>query len=173
MPTSAANGDDAEMVVTAKRFPWRRLGWRMRYSAESAQGRLPMMLWGPMIGAVIGTLVALHDHPEVIRHGLVVSLPSSGEVVAGAATGAVVGVGVTFLLAFLWASVRYLARGDDTWEVVYCGRHAKTMFFALRCRASVAPADPQHLGHVECWSKNLPGRCSSIAGFSFLENCIC
>jgi hypothetical protein len=116
MPTSAANGDDVAMPTGFPRGHWFR---RIRSSAESAQGRLPMMLWGPTIGAVVGALVALDLHPEVIRHGLVVSLPSSGEVLAGAGIGAAVGVGASFLLAFLWAGGRYRFNGDGTWEAVY------------------------------------------------------
>jgi hypothetical protein len=116
-----------------------------------------MMLWGPMIGAVLGTWFQLHEHPEVIRHGLVVSLPSSGAVVAGAVIGVALGVVASFLLAFLWAAWRYRFKGDDTWEAVYCGRDATVMFFELRCKEDVPPADPLHLGEVQC-ALNKPSR---------------
>lgn len=173
MDSEMSRRDHAGVAAPLKNFPkWRRF-WRCVYAAEAAQGRLPMMLWGPTIGAVGGALVALDLHPEVIRHGLVVSVPSSGEVVAGAGIGAALGVAAAFLFAFLWAGGRYFMRGDDTWEPI-CdpAPESASVVFELRCRVS----PPQHvetLGHKEAAVKRPDGTIQLIPTISIMQREVC
>jgi hypothetical protein len=115
-----------------------------------------MMLLGPMIGAFAGAWFQLHEHPEVIRHGVVVSIPSVGEVAAGIAVGTLLGIGGAFLLAFTWAAVRYRLWGDKVWQATHLSSD-REMVFDLRNRRKDMPADPSHLGAVECLLKTPAG----------------
>lgn len=116
------------------------------------------MLWSPMIGAAIGTLVALHDHPEVIRHGLVVSVPTDGEVLTGTVLGSLGGVLVAFLFVFGWAAVRYRLKGDDVWEVCF---RPNLREIELRCKKDAEiPEAVEALGAlaaIECCLKTPSG----------------
>jgi hypothetical protein len=136
---------------------------RMRYAAEGALGRLPMMILSPVIGAIAGTWWQLERSSEVIRHGLVVGVPSTPDVLAGTIIGALGGIVVGLSLAFVWAGVSYFARGDRVWETLYTGSVEGMMFFQLSCKAGIV-ADPSHLGAIECLLRKPSGELVTYNG---------
>jgi hypothetical protein len=139
-----------------ERFPRGRLLTRMRYSAETALGQLPLLLLAPVIGATVGAWWQLERSSDVIRHGLVVAVPSTPDVLVGTVIGGFGGVGVAFILAVVSASVSYRRRGDPVWEVVF--RDLREI--ELRCRDVAIPVSVDGLGAVaalECCLKTPSG----------------
>ena len=118
-----------------------------------------MVLVAPTVAAVGATAWALSHPAQTLRRGLVVGEQPFWHALVNGVLGGVVGLLAVVVLVFVcvWFWYRVVG-GDKTWEAVYSGRHAKTMFFELRCKARVVPADPLHLGHVECWVKTPSGR---------------
>jgi hypothetical protein len=144
-------------------FPRGHLWWRFVYAAEDAQGRFPMTIWGPLTGAVAGAWYQFHEHPEIIEHGLVKSVPTSGEVLLGAVVGVAVGTIGAFLLAFAWQYVRYLKWGDPVWESVYSGSVEGTIFCQLSCKRATG-GHPTELGRIVCLLKKPSGEIVEYKG---------
>jgi hypothetical protein len=135
----------------ASRFPrWSIAGWLLLY-VEDTLGRLPMLLLGPVLGAVVGTAVAVSELATVRIGGkLVAAPPSVWDVLWPAVLGAVGGIVVLMLLAAGWGILSYFRHGDDTWEVVI-EQHpsgSRGELVQLVCRGDV-PADPNQLGAQE------------------------
>lgn len=129
---------------------WGFAGWLLLY-VEDTLGRLPMLLLGPVLGAVVGTAVAVSELGTVTIDGkLAAAPPSVWDVLWPAVVGSVGGIVVLTLLAAGWGIVSYFWHGDDTWEVVI-ERHPGQSggeLIQLVCKSEV-PADPNQLGAQE------------------------
>lgn len=158
MDSEMSSRDHAGVASTPKNFPRRRLRWRLVRATEARLGSLPMVLVTPTVAAVAGTAYAFSHPSLVIRKGLVVGEQHFWHTlwtgVAGGLVGLAAVIGCVFMGVWFWYRV---LGGDRAWEAGYCGRDAKVMFFELRCKEDVAPADPLHLGAVECWVKTPSG----------------
>jgi hypothetical protein len=129
-------------------FPRWRFAWWLLFFVEDALGRLPMLLLGPVLGAVIGTAVAVSELASVRVAGVTVAaVPSVGAVLWPAVLGGIGGIVVLTLGAAAWGAVSYFFfGGDDVWEarVIEDGAMVE-----LVCRKP-DPVSPDQLGAVEC-----------------------
>jgi hypothetical protein len=135
----------------ASGFPrWGFAGWLLFY-VEDTLGRLPMLLLGPMLGAVIGTAVAVSELGTVRIGGkLAAAPPSVWDVLWPAVLGGVSGIVVLTSLAAGWGVFSYFRHGDDTWEILI-ERHPSAPsgeLVQLVCKGDV-PADPNQIGAQE------------------------
>jgi hypothetical protein len=135
----------------ASGFPrWGFPGWLLFY-VEDTLGRLPMLLLGPVLGAVIGTAVAVSELGTVRIGGkLAATPPSVWAVLWPAVLGGIGGITVLTVLATGWGMFSYWRYGDDTWEVVI-ERHPSESGGGLVQLVSKGevPADPNQLGAQE------------------------
>ncbi len=135
----------------ASGFPrWGFAGWLLLY-VEDTSGRLPMLLLGPVLGAVVGTAVAVSELGTVRIGGkLAAAPPSVWDVLWPAVLGGVGGIVVLTLLATGWGIFSYYQYGDETWEIVI-EQHPSGSgggLVQLVCKGDV-PADPNQLGAQE------------------------
>jgi hypothetical protein len=126
----------------ASGFPrWGFARWLVLY-VEDTLGRLPMLLLGPVLGAVVGTAVAVSELGTVRIGGrLAAAPPSVWDVLWPAVLGGVGGIIVLTLLAAGWGIFSYCRYGDDTWEVVI-DRHPSGSggeLVQLVCKGEVQP----------------------------------
>lgn len=103
--------------VPAGEFPRGPLWWRYIFKTEQSLGSLPMVIVTPVLGAVTAAAVAARapDH-EVLRGGAVIDRSSYLHVLWVAAVGALAGVMVAILLAFLWNVWSYRHRTDPSFQ---------------------------------------------------------
>jgi len=129
---------------------WGFAGWLLLH-VEDTLGRLPMLLLGPVLGAVVGTAVAVSELGTVRIGGkLAAAPPSVWDVLWPAVLGGGAGIVVLALLAAGWGSISYFRHGDDTWEIVI-ERHPSGSggeLVQLVCKGEV-PADPDQIGSQE------------------------
>ena len=147
-----------------KDFPGGRLRRRIVYSVEGTLASLPMVLMLPIIAAVAGTAWAISRPSLTIRNGLVVGEQSFGSALLNGVLGGIVGLAAVIALVSAVTYALYCLRGDRIWEAGYGGRYQKVMFWELRCRQGIVPADPSHLGTVECWVKTPAGNVARYSG---------
>jgi hypothetical protein len=128
------------------RFPRWRFAWWLLLYVEDSLARLPMLLLGPTMGAVIGTAVAVSRLSSVRIDGKAAAgVPSVADVLWPALLGGIGGVVALALLAAAWGFVSYLLLGgDDIWEARMNGTLVE-----LVCKAAV-PVGPDQLGAMEC-----------------------
>ncbi len=129
---------------------WGFAGWLLLH-VEDTLGRLPMLLLGPVLGAVIGTAVAVSELGTVRIAGRLAAAPSSvWDVLWPAVLGGIGGILLLTLLATGWGSISYFRHGDDTWEIVI-EQHPSGSggeLVQLVCKGEV-PADPNQIGSQE------------------------
>jgi hypothetical protein len=98
---------------------FRRLGfaWWLLYYVQAQLARLPFLLLGPTLGAVIGTAVAVSKLSSITIDGKVAAaVPSVWDVLLPALLGGLGGIVVLTLCAVIWGIFSYFRRGDDNWE---------------------------------------------------------
>jgi hypothetical protein len=102
-------------VTPLGKFKRRPLLYRYLYKTELLLGSLPMVIVTPVVGAIVAAAVAARapDH-EVVRHGEIIDRSSYLHVFGVAAAGALAGVGVVLVLAFLWNVWAYRSRTDPS-----------------------------------------------------------
>jgi hypothetical protein len=132
---------------SAQGFPRWRFAWWLLFYVEDALSRLPMLLLGPTMGAVIGTAIAVSELSSITIDGKVAAaVPSVWDVLLPALLGGVSGIVVLTLLSAIWGLVSYfLLDGDDVWAAMMPGQEA----VELVCRRDV-PVGVEQLGAVEC-----------------------
>jgi hypothetical protein len=144
----------------ASGFPrWGYLRWLLLY-VEDTLGRLPMLLLGPVLGAVVGTAVAVSELGTVRIDGKLAAAPATvWDVLWPAVLGGVSGIVVLTLLAAIWGVISYLALdGDDTWKILIEQDPSASAgeLVELICKGEV-PADPNLLGAMEVYVKRPSG----------------
>lgn len=119
----------------AERFRRWRFVWWLLFYVEDALSRLPMLLLGPTMGAVIGTAIAVSELSSITIDGKVAAtVPSVWDVLLPALLGGVGGIVVLTLLSAIWGLVSYfLLDGDDVWAATMPGQGA----VELVCRRDV------------------------------------
>lgn len=99
--------------VAPGEFKRRPLLYRYLFKTEQLLGSLPMVIVTPVVGAIGAAAVAARapDH-EVVRGGDVIDRSSYLHVFGVAAIGALAGVVLVLVLAFLWNVWTYRSRTD-------------------------------------------------------------
>ena len=140
------------MASADAQFQKWRVFWRTYYSAEQAQGRLPMLILTAAVGAFTGTAYAVSHPSTVVIHQGVMSLASSFWhtlllALAGSVVGLLLLMGVVFSSILAW----YRWKGDSVWKAVYTGAVDGLMLFELHCKDGLFVDPVVALGqHVEC-----------------------
>ena len=129
------------------RFPRWRVVWWLLFYVEDALSRLPMLLLGPTMGAVIGTAVAVSELSSVRIDGrLAAAVPSVWDVLLPALLGGMGGIVILAVLSAIYGWGRYfIGAGDDVWTATMPGQGAAEVI----CRTDV-PVAVDQLGAVEC-----------------------
>jgi hypothetical protein len=127
--------------------------WWLLLYVEDSLSRLPMLLLGPTMGAVIGTAVAVSQLGSVTIDGkTAAAVPSIWDVLWPALLGGLGGVVVLTVYSVARGVLSYFVfGGDDIWE----GR-LNDGVLELVCKTTV-PVDPDRLGAMECTIKRPSG----------------
>jgi hypothetical protein len=105
------------LQVPPGKFRRSPLWWRYLYKTEQVLGSLPMVIVTPVFGAVAAAAVAAKaPSRELVRNGIVVDESSYRHVFGVATLGALAGIGLAILLAFLWNVWTYRRRTDPSFQ---------------------------------------------------------
>jgi hypothetical protein len=131
-------------------FPrWRFALWLLYY-VEDALGRLPILLLGPVLGAVIGTAIAVSELSSVRIDGRVAAaVPSTLDVLWPAVVGGVSGIAALAVVMAGWGAFRYSTSGDDVWQGQFVTFDNGGGAAELVCKAT-DPVSTTQLGAIEC-----------------------
>ena len=135
--------------------------WWLLLYVEDSLSRLPMLLLGPTMGAVIGTAVAVSELGSVTIDGkTAAAVPSIWDVLWPALLGGLGGVVVLTIYSVARGVLSYfVCGGDDNWV----GRVNGGMV-ELVCKTEV-PVGPDQLGAMECVIKRPSGAFSTTDEF--------
>jgi hypothetical protein len=136
---------------------------------EATLGSLPMVVFTPVVGAIVGTAWATAEPTrEVVRHGVLVAEGSFLNALLFAAVGAALGIALVISAISLWFVTSYWVRGDPAWEArlefldkTKNGIHASGSS-AIRRTVSDPPSDVATLGDVEVVLRQPSGRFSHM-----------